>query len=207
VRVVTGPTVVVVWLLTVVLTASFSLQLNEIGPAGPAPQVMENGLNTMVQVSLNRVPVGSVLVSMLRASVFVFWPVNAELGICPKTFVMVKLLKSAGSLVEEYCRLTVLPVPVATERVVELNPLAVEKRFKLAKAPSWVNFIREVWLAGTAGALPFGITCPYISAGNIITANTNSRFISTFSLPPMLGVPGMQNVRLPCIGPGGQAAF
>jgi hypothetical protein len=159
---------------------------------------MEKGLNTMVQDSLVRVPAGSVLVSILRASVFVFWPVNAEPGIGPKMFVRVMLLKSAGSLTAVYCRLSVLPVPVATVRLIVLIPLADEKKFKLAKAPSWVNLNREVWLAGTAGALAFGITCPIISAGNIITAkttNTNSRFILTFSLPPTWEFPGVQ-----CLG-------
>src|SRR5262249_17930347 len=139
--VVTGPTVVVVWLLTVVLTLSFSLQLSEIRPAGPAPQVIENGLNTIVQDSL--VTVVSVLVSRLRARVLVFWPVNAEPGIVPKTFVRVMLLKSAGSLTKEYWRLSVLPVPVATWKVIVVNPLVDWEKLTLAKAPSWVNFIFE----------------------------------------------------------------
>jgi hypothetical protein len=137
VMVVTVPMMLLVWLLTVVLTASFSLQLSEIGPAGPAPHVTEIGLNTIVQLSLKSDPAGNVLVSMLRARFCVFWPVNAEAGIPPKMLVKVKVLKSADSKTEEYCRLARLPVPVATWRLIEVLPeLVIEPPLTLAKAPS-----------------------------------------------------------------------
>jgi hypothetical protein len=177
--VVTGPTVVLVWSFVVVLTASFSRQLSEIWPAGPAPQAMlKEGEKLRVHVSLVIEPAGSVLVSTLSARFCVFWPVNAELGIVPKTFVMTRVLKSADSKTEEYCRLSVLPVPVATWRLIAVVPFVDELKLKLAKAPSWVNFIFVLWLAGTAGPLAFGITWAIISAGNTSSAvKTNNRFI------------------------------
>lgn len=184
VMVVTGPTVVFVWSFVVVLTASFSRQLSEIAPAGPTSQLKLKGEKIRVHVSLVTEPAGSALVSTLRARFCVFWPVNAELGIVPKTFVMVRVLKSADSKTEEYCRLSVLPVPVATWRLTAVVPFVVEVKFKLAKAPSWVNFIFVLWLAGTAGPLAFGITCAIISAGNTSSAvKTNNRFIMILSLP------------------------
>src|SRR5713101_2359529 len=90
-----------------------------------------NVVKSIVQVSLKKVVGSRVLVSMFRSRCCVLTPVNAPLGIGPKTLVIVMLLKSAGSETEEYCRLAV-------------SPLALEPRetCKLMTVNGGVNWVK-----------------------------------------------------------------